>query len=513
MAASFTSFDKVVKPNQNSKSCAPPTSNCHSSDVDDTFLVSTTHTACENVGEAAKAEHAKASQCALLAKDQLFGCIKELFSPEHEQERSVIVQNAVQDTLVSIQTGLGSCHDQVDAVLITVFDQPVDEVQMRDSMDHSESVSFNEDLTVDSALQSTQDDRVPQSSRRVRSMATSGNKVVPQIGRTADESDEEPSSEMNLKRVSTTESEAASLLRFKEELYKSLDAKLDEVLSDNFEEPSLPSPPSLDEDADAPSDPPSRQDNSEKHDVEDDHRVDIEEELDEGAPVEDDDGVHEPTEEHNYRTVEIRDAVVDELEANAFQQSEVQVTTPHDFQETRMEEQDSDARYEFSSPSMEEFDRLLRTDIEKLDHVGERRRNVAKSNVPMKQPNADSTANVVLPKADPLATLPSPQNSEFTSLPVQQVRASPVPSALLRTETPTICLEDVVNGDMSSSSTPLRDNRANEEEPEIVDLVHYKPGPRWLYNQPSADLSTRQQSFRYKYEEEVIDLTMYDEGF
>jgi hypothetical protein len=73
--------------------------------------------------------------------------------------------------------------------------------------------------------------------------------------------------------------------------------------------------------------------------------------------------------------------------------------------------------------------------------------------------------------------------------------------------------------DAASHSTHLRDNRVRyeQEEPEFVDLVHYKPASaaaQWPYR-PSNPVA-REQYFRFNYDEEekeVIDLTMYDEGY
>jgi len=187
-----------------------------------------------DMGIAESMKQAQASRRATSARDRLFDSIKHCFAPPHQQEQEeerrnigvqCRVQDAVQDSCSTIQTKLGLCHDQVDKVLITVFDQPVEEVQVRDSLDHSTSVSVNEELTLDSCLESTQ----ASSSRRLRRVTS----VI----------ENRMNDEKTLRPTEQGTSKSA------EELDKSLDAKLDEILSDSYE-PSLPSPPSLEQDND-----------------------------------------------------------------------------------------------------------------------------------------------------------------------------------------------------------------------------------------------------------------------
>ena len=535
--------------------------------------------------EADTEEHVEASLCALRAKDQLFDCIQAFFSPKQKEDTSVVVQAAVQETLTTIQSGLGSCHDQVDAVLITVFDQPVEEVQLRASLDHSESVSLNEDLTVDSFFQST----VGSSSRRSRrlaSVAKSDNKLEPQMETSADELGEKDSSDMDLERIPTTDSEAASLLRFKEELYRNLDAKLDEVLSDNFQVPILPRPASQDQDNEAHDDPSPQKYYTDKYDIEgtdmfemrDQHNlkvheydndnapevleevfyydrllrndktlhnprgqldtvqqsdihhygtVDVKPEFVQPTPVNDKYDTIEPMEERKYEREGINDKIVEDGHLHRIDDTieplHNHARSPPDIQESRTEEQCRDARHDLFSASVEELDRLLRTDIEKLDRVGERRRNFARATRIL--PRVDSRPGLTGKAGEVEATRPQPEQENPESRPTadppgEQSRVSPEHHASLPTEESTHYRErassDQMN-DAASYSTRLRDNRVRneQEEPEFVDLVHYKPvlGPQWLYR-PSIPVE-REQSFRFRYEEEeeVIDLTMYDEGY
>ena len=534
-------------------------------------------------------EQVKASHCALRVKDQLFECIQVFFSPKQKEETSVVMQAAVQDTLTTIQSGLGSCHDQVDAVLITVFDQPVEEVQLRASLDHSESVSLNEDLTVDSFFQST----VGSSSRRSRRMASvtrSDNEKDPQMETGADQVGEKDSPFLDLERIPTTDSEAASLLRFKEELYSSLDAKLEEVLSDNFQVPILPRPPSLGQENEAHDEPPLQKYYTDKYDVEgidrlemrDQHDVnvhDLNDNDDTSEVVEEpfywdrlpsnDETVRNPrgqldtvqksdmlhfgtvdvttefiqpvhvndkidtfklTEERKYEREGIKDSIVEDTHMHGnddtIEDVQAPAVSPRDILESRTEEQSHDARHDLLSASVEELDRLLRTDIEKLDRIGQRRRNFAR---PTKiQPSAYSPPGVVERAVEPEATTRPHREQDSTDVrptadpPGEQTRLSPVHHSTLPMEEPMGSRErassDQMN-DAASHSTHLRDNRVRyeQEEPEFVDLVHYKPvsaAAQWSYR-PSNPVE-RQQYFRFNYEEEekeVIDLTMYDEGY
>jgi Domain of unknown function (DUF4573) len=622
-AASFTNSDHNDEPKERTASF--PQRSSGSSRVDDEAV--SENSMCEEGNDPAPVAQLEASHCA--SRNQLFECITEWFAPQPEKQKSDMAQNSVQRTLSGIQKSLGACHDKVDAVLISVFDQPVEEVQMRDSMDQSDTQSFNEDLTVDSTLESGQDDEAP---RRVEDRPAAG-----VLG-------DNESQGMDLERIPTTDSEAASLLRFKEELYKSLDAKLDEVLADTYEE-QLPSPPSVDLGPDVRDIPLSNETEADNAGTPADNHLDMTDTEKEIIVVEDslndNDNDFKPSDvqtiphdipvtkrevhvatplrsqefsnkeavkvsvlggdshtsgpaevpftaptrafqgtaptrafqdtaptrafqdtaptrafqdtaptraiqdtaptraiqdtaptrafQDTAPTRSIQDtaptraiqdtaptrAIQDTAPTRAFQDTaptrSIQDTAPtRAIQESRTEEQDSDVRLELSSPSMDEYDRLLRTDIEKLDRVGERRRNFKKSLARRYRPNADSQPLLVEKPDSP----EEQQLNEYTdTAAAEQGHLSTKCPTTKRTVSPTFFVEENVDTMMPVKpgfNSPLRADGQADKEPEIVDLVHYKPGSQWPY-EPSVPGA----KFRYEFpdQELVIDLTMYDEGF
>lgn len=252
-SSSLASFEEILQRDQDM-------GNHHSGSTVELFSTKVkefSESACDKGGLYVKDAQVKAIGCAVTTKDQVGGYIQAFFSPEQENARAEMVRNAV----TIIRTGLSSCHDGVDTLLVKVFDQPVEEVEVRQSIEEGPSVSFNEDITIDSALKRSEQDDVilipvngenpdaPQRyvvkkeiSRRVRlaSIKKQGNKQdnkdqMASVERTPDHAEEYETfptiPSMDVQSISTTESDIESLLRFKEQLYS---------LTDNREEAQGP---------------------------------------------------------------------------------------------------------------------------------------------------------------------------------------------------------------------------------------------------------------------------------
>lgn len=477
MEASLTSFEKVRT--QRPRGLCSPHKSCHSgheSDGNISFTAGKSTSFCKDGAEAVQMAQENASRC-------VFESIRDLFS--REKTGSTMVNN--------IQKNFGSCHDQVDAVLIKVFDQPIDELEMPASIDASASASFNEDLTIDSARQSGRFEEGPQRQRLLDEQQS--------IDKSQQRSfDESISATLELSRVPTTDSEAASLLGFKEALYKSLDTKLDEILADD-EDKQLPSPPSLDMNTVAaipthtlPFLAGEDSGKAEEHNTSNHTRPSSEATEDSG------------NENANiFKTLELQEKT--KLSQEIFQ-----------VKESRMEENAVDnTRTDLSSPSMDELDRLLRTDIEKLDRVGERLHQFKKIGTSSEQPKVNQSLRsvtnakaTVFEQSVVTSTPDAPKTVEIAHAPSSNgsapLTAPMLPRRKKRYTAPAL---------FSDNDIPVRGTtRRVEKEPEYIDLVHYKPpsacdDSTHSFKQRNED--PRRQGFCFEYaEEEIIDLTMYD---
>lgn len=250
MDASFTSFEEIINPatdrmSNHSRAEATADTICSSKIHEYSEMVNQYSASAWNYGEAyAKETQLKAMGCAAMSKATISDYIKGMFSPEQDKKRAEMVHNVVS----VIRTGLSSCHDSVDTMLVKVFDQPVEEVEVRQPLDQGGSASFNEDITIDSILKrSDLEDSVSvmtrdaaadlpkpavvkkDISRRVRLESikkqghAKGAKERTTLPENFDQGEENKGiaegTLVNVEIVEATDSDVESLLRFEEELY------------------------------------------------------------------------------------------------------------------------------------------------------------------------------------------------------------------------------------------------------------------------------------------------------
>lgn len=259
LVGSLTSFEEVCS--HDPKKVAVPsesTNNSHPDSVSailqesQAFLMKTSTTLGEYTGSArlkgeeyAKEVHTKASEYAAATQEQIHDYFQQFCSPEQKKAREDMTRHAVS----ILRSGLHSCHDGIDNMLVRMFDQePIQVVELRttSSMDQSGSISLNEDITIDSVLKRREMDGTTEIEASMYD-APSNILVKPRRARLeakkcvdirkqrkalrtqprgdsegpADETNTDPQCEaLDLLSVPTTESDLESVLRFKQELYQ-----------------------------------------------------------------------------------------------------------------------------------------------------------------------------------------------------------------------------------------------------------------------------------------------------
>lgn len=268
---SFTSFEEILK--QDTSRVWTPSESAHSrtdstSDIlweSQAFLMRSTknmnsysETVRAKGEEYAKVAQTEAAKCSAAAKERVQECVEDFFSPAQQQARARVARK----TLSFIRMGLGACHDTVDSLLVQIFDQPLREVEVRSELAQADGMSVNEsltdELTIDSALVKRAFDESMPSERNmflVPSNSLSAEEGTRDTTSTPSTSDDEnditltpqrdeaedlldsTSISERLRRAPSTESDAESLRRFKEELYKGHHEKSTIASRDTIETP------------------------------------------------------------------------------------------------------------------------------------------------------------------------------------------------------------------------------------------------------------------------------------
>ncbi len=246
--ALFTSFEDILK-QENDKEWTS-TGSSHSqndSSVEmmqssQAYLLKHSENACLQGRQYTQEMQHKASQCVEGAKDNINECIGDFFSPQQEKARALMLRKVV----AKIRYGLHAFHDTVDSMLVRIFEQPLQEVEVRKTLDQSGSNSFNEDITIDSELKrqdiddsygkskgSSEETKNDKPTRRARLASKKGKKEKCIKTILDHEVEREQPAALDIKSVPTTESDVESLTRFKEQLHEN---KTDAVNFQNEEE-------------------------------------------------------------------------------------------------------------------------------------------------------------------------------------------------------------------------------------------------------------------------------------
>lgn len=240
---SFTSFEDILKHDNETERMS--TGSSHSKNDSSVEMIYTSpallmeysESACMGGRQCAQDVHLKASQCAEGAKDKVDACMRDFFSPEQERARTIMMKNAMS----TFRHCLNACHDTVDSLLLRFFEQPLQEVEVRKTLDQAGSISFNEDITIDSELTRLDIDesgrklirhldesikakptrRARLASKKEKGKRRKGSsKKIPEEDITSNHSSPlDPI--FDLQSVPTTESDVESISRFKELLYES----------------------------------------------------------------------------------------------------------------------------------------------------------------------------------------------------------------------------------------------------------------------------------------------------